>query len=44
MIKGLKDAANILLSKSRTHNHSQEDIGRYKISKLLNQKENKTLN
>ena len=44
MIKGLKDAANTLLSKSCTHNHSHEDIGRYKISKLLNQKENKTLN
>lgn len=43
-IKNLKDGANILISESCTHNHSHEDIGRYKIPKLLNQKENKTFN
>lgn len=43
-IKDLKDGANILISESCTHNHSHEDIGRYKIPKLLNQKENKTFN
>ncbi|MGB3367418.1 MAG: [FeFe] hydrogenase H-cluster maturation GTPase HydF, partial [Acidaminobacteraceae bacterium] len=41
-IKDLKDGAKILISESCTHNHSHEDIGRYKIPKLLNQKENKT--
>ncbi|OLS03826.1 [FeFe] hydrogenase H-cluster maturation GTPase HydF [Tissierella creatinophila] len=44
VIKDLKDGANILISESCTHNHSHEDIGRYKIPKLLNHKENKTFN
>lgn len=44
IIKDLKDGANILISESCTHNHSHEDIGRYKIPKLLNQKESKTFN
>lgn len=41
-IRNLKDGAKILVSESCTHNHSHEDIGRYKIPTLLNKKEGKT--
>ncbi len=43
-IKDLKDGANILISESCSHNHSHEDIGRYKIPRLLDQKESKNFN
>ncbi|BEP29263.1 [FeFe] hydrogenase H-cluster maturation GTPase HydF [Helicovermis profundi] len=41
-VKRLRDGAKILISESCTHNHSHEDIGRYKIPNLLTKHENKT--
>jgi len=40
-IRNLKNNAKILISESCTHNHSHEDIGRYKIPNMLKKKENK---
>lgn len=43
-IEKLPEKANILISESCTHNHSHEDIGRYKIPHLLNKKMGKSFN
>ncbi|AHF05992.1 [FeFe] hydrogenase H-cluster maturation GTPase HydF [Desulfitobacterium metallireducens] len=36
-IQNFPDSARILIAESCTHNHSHEDIGRYKIPKLIDQ-------
>lgn len=43
-IKDLPDGARILITESCTHNHSHEDIGRYKIPKLLDRQTGKSFN
>jgi len=43
IIKKLPDSARILIAESCTHNHSHEDIGRYKIPHLLDRVTGKTL-
>lgn len=42
MIANLPDQARILITEGCTHNHSHEDIGRYKIPNLLQKKTGKT--
>lgn len=42
MIGNLPDQARILITEGCTHNHSHEDIGRYKIPNLLQKKTGKT--
>ena len=42
VIKNLPDNARILITEGCTHNHSHEDIGRYKIPNLLQKKMGKT--
>ena len=43
-LEGLSENAKILISESCTHNHSHEDIGRYKIPKLMETKLGKKFN
>lgn len=43
IIKKLPDSARILIAESCTHNHSHEDIGRYKIPHLLDRVTGKTM-
>jgi [FeFe] hydrogenase H-cluster maturation GTPase HydF len=43
-LESLQDGARILMMESCTHNHSHEDIGRYKIPNLLSKKLGKTFN
>lgn len=42
VIKDLPDNARILITEGCTHNHSHEDIGRYKIPNLVQKKMGKT--
>lgn len=42
-LKALPDSARILIAESCTHNHSHEDIGRYKIPQLLDRVTGKNL-
>lgn len=43
-IENLKNGANILIAETCSHNTSHEDIGRYKIPKLLEEKTGKKFN